>query len=185
MSTDIAICNTGLILVGADQITSFQDDTREAEICSAIYETTRDFLLQSIPWRFSLRQEELAKVVGAPKFGYSFVYQLPPDMLRLISISNSSNQYKIYEDKLHSSDNTVEVVYQYNPGESEFPSYFKRYLEYDLAEIFSGSLSKDMEQVQVMNRLKEQAGKRARLIDSQNQPPRTIDDSVFELTSVR
>jgi hypothetical protein len=70
-------------MIGVDEISSFDDETREAKLCTNLYPTTRDSLLQQHPWRFSLGQASLARLVDTPLYGYDYAYQLPAGFLRV------------------------------------------------------------------------------------------------------
>jgi hypothetical protein len=50
MASDVAICNTALNRLGANTITSFTENSKEARLCNAEYEGIRDQVLRSHPW---------------------------------------------------------------------------------------------------------------------------------------
>jgi len=58
ITTDISICAAALQLIGAEEIESFLDETREARICASIYPTVKKDMCQSSAWQFSIRQKE-------------------------------------------------------------------------------------------------------------------------------
>jgi len=190
MATDLGICNTALYLVGADEIESFSDDSREAKICSHIYETTKNALLQTHFWNFSLAMAELAGTALAStdaeyKFGFTYRYQLPIDYLRMVRKNIPTNDYTISQDKLYTNDTPVEVLYQYRVSETEFPEYFTRALEFEMARLLAAALIQDETQVQIWTTIAGDTLRKAKLVDSQSAPPAEIDPTNYVLTSIR
>ena len=55
----IDICNRGLILIGAEPMTSFDDGTTEARVSANVYEDILRTSLTNARWRFSTNQEQL------------------------------------------------------------------------------------------------------------------------------
>lgn len=185
MATDISICNAGLLMIGADEINSFDDETREARICSALYETTKDELLQSHPWLFTKQQVELAKTANTPILQYQYEYQIPPGSLRILRKDTLANDYEVYQDKLLSDDDGVTIVHQIDPGEENYPSYFVRLLEFSMAEVLAASVAQDESLAQLFGNRKKEQMRKARGIDAQNQPNRRINENQLRLTAVR
>lgn len=190
MPTDVEICASALLLVGADEINSFEDETREARICDNLYDTTRQKLLQSHNWSFSLAMTELSRTTLATtsseyEFGYLYEYSLPTDYLRLIKKDGVANDYRIAGDKLYSNDSEVHILYQYDVSETEFPAYFTRALEFEMAKILAAALMQDETQVELWTALAKDELIRAKNIDSQNQPPSELAENNFALTAVR
>ena len=189
MATDISICNSALVLVGADEnaINSFSDSTREARVCAQLYEVTKDTLISKRPWGFTLGQVELAKLVATPLFEYAVVYQLPvdPKLLRVIKTENPGEDYRVFEDKLYTNRTSMKILYQFDPGEENYPPYFVRALELRMAELLALALAQDETFSEGLGRLANRAYKNAAFTDSTNTPPLSIHDVNFALTSVR
>lgn len=185
MATDLSICNAALLLVNASQINSFNDSTREATICKALYETTKQSLLSKHPWSFSLFQELLAKTTETPLFDYDYVYQLPTGYIRILKTDGLGNEYRILKDKLFSDYDPVELLFQKDPGEEFFPAYFVRLLELKMAELLSMSLLQDDNMARMYNASYLMQMREARGIDSQNSPNQLIPEHELSLTAVR
>lgn len=185
MSTALDICNTALLLCNASQINSFDDSTREAVMCNSIYNTTRDSQLSKHPWSFSLFQEELAKTLTTPEFEYTYEYQLPTGYIRILKMNQSVNDYRILKDKLFTDQDGVKILYQKNPGEEFYPAYFRRMLEFKLAEILNMSLVQDDRLANQFQEMYLLAMREARGVDSQNTPNITIRDQELALTAIR
>lgn len=184
-TTDISICNSGFIMIGADEINSFSDATAEAKLANSVYTTTKETLLQYHPWRFSLAQKDLGgALVGTPPFGWKYKYQLPADLLRVISVDGNPD-YEVYDDNIYTNENTCKIVYQRKVSEADMPSYFVRCLNFHLARIFTMSLQEDSGKMQLFDQAADKETARARSIDSQQQPNRKIPDNNYTLLNIR
>jgi hypothetical protein len=76
-TTAIDICSRALILIGADPITSFTEDTTEALVASNLYEDVARSQLCRTRWRFATEQAELAAHASAPTGRFDIAHQLP------------------------------------------------------------------------------------------------------------
>lgn len=184
MSTKVAICTSALLMVNADEITSFEDESREARLCASLYDTTLDSVLQMHPWRFSVNQVQLAQLTEVPEFEFDHAYQLPANTLRVIGVDNTTLPYKIYEDMIFTDADSLKATIQFRPGEEEFPAYFRRTLELKMAEILALALLADESKFQILQQAALRQMQSARSIDSQNQPTLTFDDNNFLFTNV-
>jgi len=109
-TTNTDIANMMLGRFGSKRIASF-DDTTEPDMetvwCRLYLEHVRDSLLQSYIWPFAKKREKLA-CVGTPAFQWDYMFQLPSDYLRRISVWDDSGttdgsttaSYEIEGDKL-------------------------------------------------------------------------------------
>jgi hypothetical protein len=183
--TDVDICTTALLLIGADEINSFSDATREAKLCKAMYATTKDGLLQSHPWRFAVNQVELNKLAETPLFNFSAAFQLPADYLRLINRNPAALEYKIFEDKIYCNASELKITYAFSPPEHKMPAYFVRALEFDLARLLSVAVLEDTDKAAIYDRMLEEQLRRAKLIDSQNSGGTSTAPSTQSYIAVR
>lgn len=187
MATQLSICNNALYLVGADEMNTLEDETREARVCNAIYPETKDALISRYPWNFSLAQVQLARLSATPLFDYTYAYQLPtsPKCLRVLRKNARNNDYRTFEDMLFTDDDAVEIIYQFSPAETTFPAYVTRCLEYEMAKILALALLQDESQATVFDKLAEREFMRSKTVDAQSNPPLAIDPSEFSLVAVR
>ena len=185
MATKIEICTTSLLMVGADEITSFEDETREAKLCANLYPTIRDDLLQSHVWRFSVGQASLNRLVSAPLFGYSYAFQLPANHLRLVGKNNSALKHEILEDKLYCNALEVLINYQFTPSEVRYPAYFVKALELEMAAILAVALIEDEGKSSLFERKAKAQLVKARYVDSQNNGNHAMPEHNFALTAIR
>ena len=130
--SEVAICNQGLGWLGASLITSFDDTTKEANLCQANYDYLRDVVLEAADWSFALKRVQLSQAGDADKvIGYGQAYQVPSDCLRVIQASPNTDFDTTdpvlweYEDrKVLTDEGTIYIKYvariedpvRYSPG---------------------------------------------------------------------
>ena len=178
------ICNRSLILIGADPITSFEDDTTEALVAVNMYEDVARAALTNSRWRFATTQLSLNLLVAAPTGRYEKAYQLPSDMLMLHAITANDTliEYQIYGDKVFADTSDSDVIvadYTFRADEEKWPSYFTIAVEYALAIVFATSIARDATLAQLMQTQATNAMTKARGLDSQQQTSRKLGTSRF------
>jgi hypothetical protein len=184
MATAVEIWNSGIILVGLEEILSFEDQSNEAKLGSVLYDTIKQNALQAHPWRFSIKQKVLSRAQDDPlnRFERSFI--LPSDSLRIID-TYPNMQYEIFENRLFTDQTEVSLEYQFDPGEQRYPVYFRHYLELRSAQYLASAALEDVSKTNAFRNLADEQERRARNIDSQQQPPFTPDDSSYSLLNAR
>lgn len=131
--TKLTICNDALIMIGANELTSFADGTDAAKICDRLYDNVRDQVLSAYPWTFSLKKVQLARLADAPNSEWSYAYQIPGDALgngiKAVRASEAvsaplSTDWEIQGDQLLTDLAEVWCDYQYAVPEYLMPTYF-------------------------------------------------------------
>lgn len=183
-NSGIDIASRGLILIGAEPITSFSSDSTEALVASNLYEDTVRTALCSSRWRFATNQAALNKLTQAPTGRFDVAHQLPVDMLMLhaITVEDSLIEYTVYGDKLfHDVVTSSDIVadYTFRAKELDFPSYFTLAVEYSLASSFALAIARDEAMAQMMERKAAQLMQQAKTLDSQQQTTRRLVTSRF------
>lgn len=184
MSTAISLCSAALLLIGADEISSFDDGSRAAKICANLYPRTRDDVLQSYPWRFATAQERLAKLVTLPLYGYSYAYQLPANCLRVMGLEGQAD-FNLFEGRLYTNSAEARITYIARVSENRMPTSVQRGLELKMAEILAVSLVEDVSKSQLFGQKAEQQLQRARVLDAQQQTASVLPDAQFSLVMSR
>ena len=141
--TDVSICSQALLLLGANEITSFSDGTAPSAICNKLYPRVKSQTLGMYPWSFTLKKTQLGQLSSTPTNVYSKEYQLPTDMFlgvpRAVYASLSTGNlpkitdYEIQGDKLLTNETTIVIDYQQLVAESAMPSYFVQMMIYQMA----------------------------------------------------
>lgn len=185
--SSIALCSRALLKIGAETIASFDEGTAEAEIAANLYSTTRDAVLSLHPWNFATGQAVLPRLTATPVADFTYAFQLPPDLLRVLSAGEDGRgrglRYRIAEHRLHTDVPSVTLTYVFRPAEADFPSFFDHLLIARLAAEFCIPLTGSTSRSEMLGQLAESELRRARLIDAQQETPPRIED--FTLIDVR
>lgn len=185
--TALALCSRALLRLGAQPVASLDEGTAEAEVAANLYAPVRDALLSAHPWSFATGQASLPRLAAVPQADAAYAFQLPPGFLRALSAGSAGRgrgmPYRIHEDRLHADAAAVTLTYIFRPDESGFPPFFAQALVARLAAEFCLPLTESASRAEMLFRLAENELRGARLIDSQQDTPRAIED--FPLVSVR
>jgi hypothetical protein len=182
----LALCSRALLKVGAQPIASLEEGTVEAEVAANLYPGTRDALLSCHPWSFATGQMELNRLAATPVADLANAFQLPPDLLRVISAGSGRGRgiaYRIQEGRLHANPFQVVLTYVFRPAEGEFPPFFASALVARLAAEFCLPLTENTSRAEMLHRIAESELRQARLADSQQATTKGIED--FPLLGVR
>lgn len=123
MTTRVDIANQALSLIGADSITSFEENTSTARRMKTVYDVSRKALLRMHPFLCATKRIKLNPLAVQPEFGYSYQFQLPDDLIRIIN--TNTEDYVVETDRLLSNQPTLNLVYVFdNKNEETFDSLF-------------------------------------------------------------
>jgi len=186
-TTKVDICSTALIMIGANSITSFSDDSTEANVCNVVYEDIVKSALTRHRWRFATEQKQLSLLTASPTGRFTYAYQLPtsPELLQLITLTVNDFviPYERYGDKVYldsyGSSSSVICDYTFRQDEAEFPPHFILALEYSLAGLFAGSIARDSGMIKQFSDMAERQYLIAKNIDSAERTNSVIDHSRF------
>ena len=183
-NTDIEVCSRALILIGAEPITSFDDQTNEALVASNIYEDIARSSLTNTRWRFATNQVVLNRLSEAPTGRFDSAYQLPSGILMLhaITVLDFPISYDTYGSKAYCNSAVSDQLvadFTYRADEIDWPSYFTLAVEFELASIFAVSIARDPTLGNAMNQRAQMAMMKARTTDAQQQTTRKLNTSRF------
>ena len=182
-NSPIDICSRALILIGAEPITSFEDDTTEALIAGNMYEDIARTNLTSTRWRFATNQSILNRLTDPPTGRFNSAYQLPDHLfVHAITVNDFAIEYNIYGDKAfcEASANDVLIAdFTFRADEVGWPSYFSVCVEYAMAVVFATALIRDASLSSLMQSQYVQLLAKARSTDSQQQTTRKVTTSRF------
>jgi hypothetical protein len=178
------ICNQALVLVGANTITSFEQNTTESIVANQLYDTTLEDLLTKCRWRFASRQQQLSKNTNNPDARYESSYILPSDaiILHTITVADDVIIYDRYGQNIFTnttSSDTVVADYTFQPSEGSFPPYFTKVLVFELASLFAGAIVRNdrLSNLYIERALVQL--QQAKSIDSQAQTTRKVNTNRF------
>ena len=182
--TSVDLCSKALLLIGANAIQSFQDGSRESDVCSSIYGLVRDTLLTNRLWGFSIEQRDLARLYETPLRDWKYAYALPTEILRIRKVSNSKD-FQVVKGKLYSNNPTLSVDCQVAIDAAEMPPYFQTALISELASKLAVSLLGDTTKHNLFSAMAQRDLINARIADSQNGPNVKFGEDSFWITVAR
>ena len=177
--TNISISNKSLLKCGANTIASFTEGSHEANVCSTMYETTKQGLLYYTFWNFAIAKQSLNLLAETPTdTSYKYAHSLPGDVIRVQSVfdssGNSVSDYALEGQKIYSNTQTAFLEYIQDMDEQYFPVFFIEALvskmAYEINEAITGIGSLSDRLLNDFN-IKIRA---ARIADGQENPPSNI-----------
>jgi hypothetical protein len=185
--SDIDLCSAALVKLGAQPITSFSGPQAEAEIANRLYPIVRDALMTSHPWCFTLAEATLVPDPSPREGEFAYAFYLPADLLRTISAGTAGRSrglvYRVQGGRLLADVPAVVLAYQRRTEPSDFSVHFAAALVSRLAAEFCLPVTENASRAEVLHRLAAAEAQLARLLDSQQNPPRVLDD--YSLLSAR
>ncbi len=176
--SDVQIASNALILLGDEPISSFNDTGAGAKAAANLYESSYLSILKSHRWNFATKKATLARLTETPTNEFAYQFQLPTDLVLLITTYPVST-YRILEDKLYSDSLTIEVDYIYRVEEAKLPGYFIKAFEYYLATQLSIPVTEDLNKHDLIRQMFERESRSARYADAQSQPSVGIIDTPY------
>ena len=178
MATDISMSSNALLLIGHETINSFTDAGAGARSASNLYATVYEDALTGYPWRFAMGKVALSKLTADPLNEWSNAFQLPGDLL-LVYRTYPRSTFEIYEDKLYSDQETIEIDYWFKPAETTLPPYFVKYMQYALAAEFAISVTDNRTLAELFDAKASQQKLIAMNRDSQGRTNNAIESAPF------
>lgn len=136
-TSKIEICNSALLKLGVEPISSFADTSKAATLCKYQYDRVRRKLLSAHLWNFAIKRSNLAKLADVPLFGYGAAFQLPTDCIRPLT----TNQSKDFEEEgktiLMNSDSCILQYISDITDVSFFEAFFEEAFSFLLAAEFA------------------------------------------------
>jgi hypothetical protein len=176
----IDLCSQALVRLGAEPISSFEEGTAEADVADALYPGVRDATLSAHPWSFATGQAQLARLAAVPIADFAHAYQLPNDLLRVISAGEGGRGrgivYRIHEGRLHTDAEAVTLTYVFRADESAWPPFFGFVVVQKLIEAFAVPLTDSTTAAEAAARAAEVALRQAKSLDSQQATPQAVSD---------
>lgn len=180
VASELEIVNAALIRAGATPLASFTDPADMGRNCRALYDSLRRAKVEDYPWRFALRQADLAQLSNngsAYALEYDYVYSLPNDYLRALGVYDRA-QYEIFGDELYTNASSVRLTYIADVGAAGYTEAFRLALEYSLSAEFSVTVMEEHERAKLLHALAEKQWKIARTRDAQSVPPTDLQAGI-------
>ena len=145
MTTNIDIASQALLLLRANTIASFSEESNEAEIVNTMYSHHIEHLLSIYPWTFATKKRQLSQDTTDPINEYTYSHIIPAETLLIWAVFNSDQvgctpvvDYDIYSDeasarRIFSNYDTLYADYTFYPDETAWPAYFTQFAISSLA----------------------------------------------------
>lgn len=184
-TTKISICSSALLRIGADEITSFEDETRESKLCNADYEQTVRNCLSSRRWGFAKKQVQLNRLTQTPLYKYKYAFQLPTDFISFAGKNNPQFRHEVQGNHIYCDASEIELCYIFRAREEDFPPYFTEYLILCFCSKFSMSLLEDVQKSNYYKSLETEQMRKAMSVDGQNSTNKVMPLRNFSIVAVR
>ena len=163
--------------MGSTTISNLTDGTVNANFMNIRYDQVRDMCLARNPWNFATKRVRLAQLVNAPAIKFDFEYQLPSDVIRVVSVHDNDEglgivDYKVESGKILSSSDQCWIVYIFRVTDPNVMSAeFREFVAARLAQEAAIGLVNSNSLFELMTKEVEKAERRARGTDSQQDMP--------------
>lgn len=97
MTSPTFIANRALTKLGADNILTMTDNTKQGRLVNSLYDSVLSMCLRSHLWNFAKKRAALAASTETPAWGYLYTYPQPSDCLRLVEINGAYVPYSMYD----------------------------------------------------------------------------------------
>lgn len=144
MTTNVSIASQTLLLLRANTISSFADDSNEGEIMNEMYDEHIKSLFSLHPWTFATKKRMLSQDSTAPINEYTYSHIIPAEALLIWAVFNSDQvgaipvrDYDIYgtasSRRIFSNHPALYADYTIYADENIWPGYFTQFAINSLA----------------------------------------------------
>lgn len=179
MSSPVSICSNALLLLGSQPISSFDETSDSAKLCSNLWETVRDGVLRAHPWNCAIKRANLAPKAEAPVYGFSYAFTMPADLLRLLE-ADTAYDYKIEGRDILADENPLYIKYVFkNEDYSTYDTLLVDALVAAMQASLAYPITKSTTQQEAAWKIYSEKLKLARAVDGQEGSPDTFGDFPF------
>lgn len=174
------IISRTLTILGKGPITTVATGGNIAAALNEGFDFIYPKIVGETAWRFPVKIDELSSILNPniPKdVPYTYIYQIPTDLLALWRLWPRNLDYQIYEDKIWANMGGAQAVwaeYRFLPKVVQLPIYFANYLAYALAADYAMPVTNNSAYIKVIKGEALQEKAIALATDSQQHPNRGI-----------
>ena len=189
--TKVNICNQALVFLGEKTIISLDDETRQGELCSTFFATTRESMLRLHPWNFAIKRKMLTQDTTNPLWEWDKQYILPSDYLRIINTYPLRMDYVVEGNRILSNESEVGIKYIFNNTDyTSWSPNFAQLVAARLAIQLAHTITDKSSLLQQATAWYKETEKQAKGIESQEGSPEQINsdtliDARYRMTSSR
>lgn len=182
----VTICSNALLDVGAQTISSFEEDGDRVTIVANRWESVRDAVLRSHPWNCATKRVVLAPDVGAPEFDWKYKFSKPGDWLRTLSVGERGEEvaFKDESGKILADVAVLRLRYIWR---NDVPASWDAMLAEAMTKAMAAAIAYPITQSAALaeGKAKEfaQFMRQVRAVDGQDEPAETFGD--YRLLSAR
>jgi hypothetical protein len=172
--TDIDIANLALGYLGEQQIVSFEEGTREADLCSLHYNQAKKSLLELHRWSMGQKSVRLTQLQDKPAFKWKWAYQKPADCIRIYDVWNikepviedevevpdrqprPARRFEVHGDQILADHDYLGLTYLSNVVESKLTPLFIQAFATHLAALMAPALGESRMTPQLLELARKQ-----------------------------
>lgn len=160
MNGSVDICNMALDYINVENITSIDENTKQAKKCKFWFNQVRKSLLLNLNATFSIKRARLVEDANYKEvFGYKKAYVLPKDCLKVISLGNPTlvNHSQQEGDYFYCDESEVFIRYLADVSDvSKYDAEFNDLFALTLATKICLPLTNDYEKLNFIKGLEQQ-----------------------------
>ena len=107
------MANLALSSLGEARIQNLNDNNSRARACNARLGDVITSVLRMHVWNSALERETLTSV-GTPVFGFSYIFQLPANCIRVVEV-NPVSRYQVEKKNILSNESSLNLLYVGEP----------------------------------------------------------------------
>jgi hypothetical protein len=178
-----SIAKRALQLLGAETITSINEDSPNARSCLACYEPRKKAVLRSQAWSCAIKRAALAEDATAPEHGYDRSFTLPAESVRLISPdpTDTRKDWTIEGGKILTNDTAPLAIRYVNGDVSEglMDPMLAEAISADMADAMCEEITQSNSKKQFAMEAKKEAIKEARRVGAIEKGPQTTANDTW------
>lgn len=181
-TSEVQLCSNALLMLGAQTINSFDDESDRALLVSNLWDNMRDAILRAHPWNCAKKRASLAADAAAPAFEFAYQFTLPGDCLRVLSVGEEGEhpRYKIEGRKILTDESECKLTYIYrNEDVPTWDALLVSAAEAFVAMTCAYPITKSASQQDNMIRLWQAKLREARSVDGLEEPTDDVGDTPF------
>ena len=174
MASKVEIANAALNGLGAERITTLDEDSESARKVDTIYESTLKALLRAHFWNFAMKEASLARLSDVPVLSdYTYIFQLPSDFVRLKKTNlDETDNYKVKGKRIYCNSTTLKIEYVYFCDDpNEYDAAFIDALSARLAAELCYSITANASLTELKWAEFKEKFQKAKSVDSQEETP--------------